>query len=58
MLFQVIFLKGDLKAFWVHIEQENFRTEKSEIGIVEGIVGIVWWRLRWKVLPIMQVLHP
>ena len=37
--------KGDIKAFLeLHIEQGAIlHTEKLEIGIVEGIVGIEWW---------------
>jgi N-carbamoyl-L-amino-acid hydrolase len=39
--------KGDLKAFLeLHIEQGSIlEQEKIEIGIVEGIVGIVWWEI-------------
>ncbi|CAN5580836.1 Zn-dependent hydrolase [soil metagenome] len=39
--------KGDLKAFLeLHIEQGGIlEQEKIKIGIVEGIVGIVWWEV-------------
>jgi N-carbamoyl-L-amino-acid hydrolase len=42
-----ILKKGDLKAFLeLHIEQGGIlEQEKIEIGIVEGIVGIVWWEV-------------
>jgi N-carbamoyl-L-amino-acid hydrolase len=42
-----ILKKGDLKAFLeLHIEQGSIlEQEKIEIGIVEGIVGIVWWEI-------------
>jgi len=42
-----ILKKGDLKAFLeLHIEQGGILDqEKIEIGIVEGIVGIVWWEV-------------
>lgn len=42
-----ILKKGDLTAFLeLHIEQGGIlEQEKIEIGIVEGIVGIVWWEV-------------
>ncbi len=38
-------LKGDIKAFLeIHIEQGRIlETKGIDIGVVEGIVGIVWW---------------